>query len=60
MFLQGVICYTVSDYVEFTPFEVGMPKYGFSIPIELYGNKFYMGKVIEKFDEVPLSYLIGE
>ena len=49
----------ITDYMEFTPHEVGITKYGLSFPTELYGNKFYLGKVIQSFDEVPIGFLMG-
>ncbi|CAB4044590.1 cytosolic phospholipase A2-like, partial [Paramuricea clavata] len=46
-------------WVEFTPFEYGMAKYGVFGKIEEFGGKFYKGQLVKKFEEPPLSYLQG-
>ena len=48
-----------SEWVEFTPYEIGMDKYGTFMKTELFGSKFFCGKLIEKFPESPLYYLQG-
>ncbi|KAG9483379.1 cytosolic phospholipase A2 [Eleutherodactylus coqui] len=48
-----------ADWVEFTPYEIGMAKYGTFMSPELFGSKFYMGTVIKKYDEYPLNFLMG-
>ncbi|KAG8556227.1 hypothetical protein GDO81_017976 [Engystomops pustulosus] len=48
-----------ADWVEFTPYEIGMAKYGTFMSPELFGSKFYMGTVIKKYDEYPLHFLMG-
>lgn len=45
--------------MEFTPYEIGMDKYGTFMKTELFGSKFFCGKLIEKFPESPLYYLQG-
>lgn len=50
----------LADWVEFTPYEIGMAKYGTFMPPELFGSKFYMGSVIKKYEEYPLRFLMGE
>lgn len=45
--------------MEFTPYEIGMDKYGIFMKTELFGSKFFCGKLIEKFPESPLYYLQG-
>ena len=47
------------EWVEFTPFEYGMAKYGVFGKIEEFGGKFYKGSLVKKFEEPPLSYLQG-
>ena len=54
-----VYIFAVLDWIEFSPYEVALPKYGLTMPLDLYGSKFFMGKVIQKFDEFPLHYLMG-
>ncbi|CAB4044591.1 cytosolic phospholipase A2-like, partial [Paramuricea clavata] len=48
-----------NEWVEFTPFEYGMAKYGVFGKIEEFGGKFYKGQLVKKFEEPPLSYLQG-
>ncbi|XP_035827713.1 uncharacterized protein LOC101850745 isoform X2 [Aplysia californica] len=47
------------EWVEFSPYEIGMPKYGTFMDSELFGSKFFMGKLVKKFDEQPLHFLQG-
>ena len=55
-----MLTYCVSEWVEFTPYEIGMDKYGTFMRTELFGSKFFCGKLIEKFPESPLYYLQGK
>ncbi|XP_017346144.1 cytosolic phospholipase A2 isoform X2 [Ictalurus punctatus] len=48
-----------ADWVEFSPYEIGMAKYGTFMAPELFGSKFFMGSVVKKYDENPLHYLMG-
>lgn len=45
--------------MEFSPYEIGMPKYGIFLQSHLFGSKFFMGKVTKQYEEVPLHYLQG-
>lgn len=47
------------EWVEFTPFEIGMPKYGTFMKTELFGSKFFMGKLCTEYEEQPLHFLQG-
>jgi len=47
------------EWYEFTPYEVCIPKYGISIPIQKFGSKFYMGNPITDHKEFPLHYFYG-
>jgi len=47
------------EWYEFTPYEVCIPKYGISVPIEKFGSKFYMGNPVSDHKEFPLHYLYG-
>ncbi|BFZ06037.1 hypothetical protein BsWGS_09076 [Bradybaena similaris] len=47
------------EWVEFSPYEIGMPKYGTFMDAELFGSKFFMGKLVKQFEEQPLHYLQG-
>uniref|UniRef100_A0AAR2JN16 Phospholipase A2 n=1 Tax=Pygocentrus nattereri TaxID=42514 RepID=A0AAR2JN16_PYGNA len=48
-----------ADWVEFSPYEIGMAKYGTFMPPELFGSKFFMGSVVKKYEENPLHFLMG-
>ncbi|CAH1272832.1 PLA2G4A, partial [Branchiostoma lanceolatum] len=47
------------EWVEFTPYEVGMAKYGTFMRSELFGSKFFMGCLAKRFPEAPLHFLMG-
>ncbi|KAK7486493.1 hypothetical protein BaRGS_00022294, partial [Batillaria attramentaria] len=47
------------EWVEFSPYEIGMPKYGTFMDSELFGSKFFMGKLVRKYQEQPLHFLQG-
>ncbi|XP_067669562.1 cytosolic phospholipase A2-like isoform X1 [Haliotis asinina] len=47
------------EWVEFTPYEIGLPKYGTFLDSELFGSKFFMGKLCKKYEEPPLHFLQG-
>uniref|UniRef100_A0A8B9H756 Phospholipase A2 n=1 Tax=Astyanax mexicanus TaxID=7994 RepID=A0A8B9H756_ASTMX len=48
-----------ADWVEFSPYEIGMAKYGTFMPPDLFGSKFFMGTVVKKYEENPLHFLMG-
>uniref|UniRef100_A0A4W4GYY6 Phospholipase A2 n=1 Tax=Electrophorus electricus TaxID=8005 RepID=A0A4W4GYY6_ELEEL len=48
-----------ADWVEFSPYEIGMAKYGTFMAPELFGCKFFMGSVVKKYEENPLHFLMG-
>ncbi|MBN3293654.1 PA24A phospholipase, partial [Polypterus senegalus] len=48
-----------ADWVEFSPYEIGMAKYGTFMPPDLFGSKFFMGTVVKKYIENPLHFLMG-
>ncbi|XP_068747619.1 cytosolic phospholipase A2-like [Montipora capricornis] len=56
---RDVSAESFAEWVEFTPYEIGMDKYGTFMKTELFGSKFFCGKLIEKFPESPLYYLQG-
>lgn len=47
------------EWVEFSPYEIGMAKYGTFMKTELFGSKFFMGKLCKEFEEPPLHFLQG-
>lgn len=48
-----------ADWVEFSPYEIGMAKYGTFMTPDLFGSKFFMGTVVRKYTENPLHFLMG-
>ncbi|XP_061634889.1 cytosolic phospholipase A2-like isoform X3 [Phyllopteryx taeniolatus] len=48
-----------ADWVEFSPYEIGMAKYGTFMTPDLFGSKFFMGTVVKKYKENPLHFLMG-
>ncbi|XP_028588347.2 cytosolic phospholipase A2 isoform X1 [Podarcis muralis] len=48
-----------ADWVEFSPYEIGMAKYGTFMTPNLFGSKFFMGTVVDKYKENPLHFLMG-
>uniref|UniRef100_A0A7N6AC16 Phospholipase A2 n=1 Tax=Anabas testudineus TaxID=64144 RepID=A0A7N6AC16_ANATE len=48
-----------ADWVEFSPYEIGMAKYGTFMTPDLFGSKFFMGTVVKKYQENPLHFLMG-
>ncbi|KAK7094705.1 cytosolic phospholipase A2-like isoform X2 [Littorina saxatilis] len=47
------------EWMEFSPFEIGMPKYGTFMKPELFGCKFFMGQIVKRFPEPSLHFLQG-
>ncbi|XP_064920631.1 cytosolic phospholipase A2 epsilon isoform X1 [Columba livia] len=47
------------EWVEFTPYEVGFPKYGAFIRAEDFGSEFFMGRLIKKIPESRICFLEG-
>lgn len=47
------------EWVEFSPFEIGIAKYGTFMKTQDFGNKFIVGKKIKHFEEFPLHFLQG-
>ncbi|XP_056292175.1 cytosolic phospholipase A2 beta-like [Pseudoliparis swirei] len=48
-----------AEWCEFTPYEVGIYKYGAFVQTEDFGSQFFLGHVVKKLPEVRLPYLIG-
>ena len=49
-----------AEWCEFTPYEVGFPKYGAYVPTELFGSEFFMGRLLHFWPEPRICYLQGE
>uniref|UniRef100_U3JTU2 Phospholipase A2 n=1 Tax=Ficedula albicollis TaxID=59894 RepID=U3JTU2_FICAL len=47
------------EWVEFTPYEVGFPKYGAFIRAEDFGSEFFMGRLMKKVPESRICFLEG-
>ena len=52
--------FTFSEWMEFSPFEIGMPKYGTFMKPELFGSKFFMGQIVKRHSEPYLHFLQGK
>ncbi|XP_066028623.1 cytosolic phospholipase A2-like [Pocillopora verrucosa] len=47
------------EWLEFSPYEVGMTKYGTFMKTEHFGSKYFCGKLVTPYPEPPLFYLQG-
>ncbi|XP_019406586.1 PREDICTED: cytosolic phospholipase A2 epsilon-like [Crocodylus porosus] len=47
------------EWVEFTPYEVGFPKYGAFIHTEDFGSEFFMGHLMKKIPESRICFMEG-
>ncbi|XP_036041018.1 cytosolic phospholipase A2 epsilon isoform X1 [Onychomys torridus] len=47
------------EWFEFSPYEVGMQKYGAFIPTELFGSEFFMGRLMKRIPEPEMCYMLG-
>ncbi|XP_063174440.1 cytosolic phospholipase A2 epsilon-like [Candoia aspera] len=47
------------EWMEFTPFEVGLLKYGAYIRAEDFGSKFFMGRMMKKVPESQICFMKG-
>uniref|UniRef100_A0A8C6V4X8 PLA2c domain-containing protein n=1 Tax=Naja naja TaxID=35670 RepID=A0A8C6V4X8_NAJNA len=45
------------EWLEFTPYEVGFPKYGAFVPAENFGSEFYMGHIMKKLPESRICFI---
>ncbi|XP_073725446.1 cytosolic phospholipase A2 zeta [Misgurnus anguillicaudatus] len=52
-------CTTEAEWCEFTPYEVGIPKYGGFVPAQNFGSEYYLGHLVKKLPETSVSYLLG-
>jgi phospholipase A2 len=57
--INPCIIFLSQEWVEFSPFEIGVAKYGTYSKPENFGSKFFLGNVIKKFEEPPLHFLQG-
>nr|AWU67131.1 putative phospholipase A2 [Crangon crangon]AWU67132.1 putative phospholipase A2 [Crangon crangon] len=56
---RNVSCKSFSEWVEFSPYEIGIAKYGTFMKSDDFGCKFIVGKKIKNFPELPLHFLQG-
>ena len=49
-----------AEWFEFSPYEVGMQKYGAFIPTELFGSEFFMGRLMKRIPESRMCYMLGD
>uniref|UniRef100_A0A672TNH5 Phospholipase A2 n=1 Tax=Strigops habroptila TaxID=2489341 RepID=A0A672TNH5_STRHB len=47
------------EWLEFTPYEVSLLKYGASIPAEHFGSEFFMGRMVKRLPETRICYMQG-
>ncbi|XP_074962304.1 cytosolic phospholipase A2 epsilon-like [Phalacrocorax aristotelis] len=47
------------EWVEFTPYEVGLQKYGAFVRAEDFGSEFFMGRLMKKIPESRICFLEG-
>ncbi|KAK2103758.1 Cytosolic phospholipase A2 beta [Saguinus oedipus] len=54
---QSLTTFEFGEWCEFTPYEVGLPKYGAFIPSELFGSEFFMGRLMKRLPESRICFL---
>ncbi|OXB72493.1 UNVERIFIED_CONTAM: hypothetical protein H355_002764 [Colinus virginianus] len=47
------------EWLEFTPYEVSLMKYGASIRAEHFGSEFFMGRLVKRLPETRICYMQG-
>ncbi|XP_037017656.2 cytosolic phospholipase A2 epsilon [Artibeus jamaicensis] len=47
------------EWCEFSPYEVGLQKYGAFVPTELFGSEFFMGRLMRRIPESRMCYMLG-
>ncbi|XP_012504580.1 PREDICTED: cytosolic phospholipase A2 beta [Propithecus coquereli] len=56
---QSLTTFEFAEWCEFSPYEVGFPKYGAFIPSELFGSEFFMGRLMKRLPESRICFLEG-
>uniref|UniRef100_T1IVL3 PLA2c domain-containing protein n=1 Tax=Strigamia maritima TaxID=126957 RepID=T1IVL3_STRMM len=56
---KNVMAKVYQEWIEFSPFEVGIAKYGTFMRSDIFGCKLYLGRLIKDYGEFPLHYLQG-
>ncbi|XP_065153468.1 cytosolic phospholipase A2 delta-like [Paramisgurnus dabryanus] len=52
-------CKAEAEWCEFTPYEVGISKYGGFVPAQNFGSEYYLGHLVKKLPETRVSFLLG-
>jgi len=50
----------LAEWLEFSPYEIGIARYGTFMKTEYFGSKFFCGKLVGAYPEPPLHYLQGK
>ncbi|KAJ8776874.1 hypothetical protein J1605_015051 [Eschrichtius robustus] len=56
---RNLTTFEFGEWCEFSPYEVGFPKYGAFIPSELFGSEFFMGRLTKRLPESRICFLEG-
>ncbi|XP_031808004.1 cytosolic phospholipase A2 beta [Sarcophilus harrisii] len=56
---KSLSTFEFGEWVEFSPYEVGFPKYGAFVPAELFGSQFFMGRLMKRLPESRICFLEG-
>ncbi|XP_016067822.1 PREDICTED: cytosolic phospholipase A2 beta isoform X2 [Miniopterus natalensis] len=56
---KNLTTFEFAEWCEFSPYEVGFPKYGAFIPSELFGSEFFMGRLMKRLPESRICFLEG-
>uniref|UniRef100_A0A8C3VKP9 Phospholipase A2 n=1 Tax=Catagonus wagneri TaxID=51154 RepID=A0A8C3VKP9_9CETA len=56
---QSLTTFEFGEWCEFSPYEVGFPKYGAFVPSELFGSEFFMGRLTKRLPESRICFLEG-
>ncbi|XP_045439574.1 cytosolic phospholipase A2 beta isoform X2 [Pipistrellus kuhlii] len=56
---RSLTTFEFGEWCEFSPYEVGFPKYGASVPSELFGSEFFMGRLVKQLPESRICFLEG-
>ncbi|XP_056666294.1 cytosolic phospholipase A2 beta [Monodelphis domestica] len=56
---KNLSTFEFGEWVEFSPYEVGFPKYGAFVPAELFGSQFFMGRLMKRLPESRICFLEG-
>lgn len=49
----------IVEWIELSPYEVFMPRYGVAIDMKNFGDRFYGGFITKEYGEEPIHFLQG-